>query len=221
MSVKSNHEGQHFDWDALKRKVPRELAVDDSPEALARLFRERAEHVARVPNATGAREGESHLEFGVGEMRFAIALAQVRSIVAPGRVTRLPCAPAAVSHVIHHEGKIVALIELTALLELEPSAAHAGSPLVLLLDTGGSPLGLRVDRILGLRVIDAAQLSASHRSGANAELLRGITADMTLVLALPQLVARLRDQASTNRASAAREDTGPAAGSRRDQEERS
>jgi chemotaxis signal transduction protein len=184
---------QHFDWDALKRRVPRELVVDESPEALAQLFLERAAAVARVPRANGAESGESHLEFEVGEIRFAIALDRVRSILSPGRITRLPRAPEALSHVIHHEGRIVALVALGALLELPPSASQQTSSSVLLLDTSGSPLGVRVDRIHGLRAVDTAQLSPSARGSANAEVLRGITPDMALVLSVPHLVARLRE----------------------------
>ena len=190
-----------FDWEAMKRRLPAMLRLDESPEQLAQMFRERAAELARVPQHGEVASGTPHLEFGVGEVRFAVALHDVRSIVAPNRVTRLPGAPDALAHVIHVEGRLVALVDLAVLRNVPvPAKARSQKPIVLLLDTPGSPLGLWVTHVHDLRPIDPNRL-AQARGGAGSEFLCGITTDMALVLSVPQLITTLRDAARASQSS--------------------
>ena len=191
------HHATHrdFDWEAMKRRLPAMLRWEESPEELTQVFRDRAAELARVPRRSGLASGTPHLEFDVGEVRFAIAQHEVRSIVVPNRVTRLPGAPDALAHVIHVEGRLVALVDLAVLCNVAvPAQVRSQNPIVLLLDTPGSPLGLWVTKLHDLRPIDPNRL-AQTRGGAGSEFLSGITSDMSLVLSVPQLVTTLRDAA--------------------------
>src|SRR5262245_39418896 len=95
-----------FDWEVMKQRLPAMLRLEESPEELAQVFRARVAELARVPQGGEVASGTSHLEFDIGEVRFAVALRDVRSIVAPNRITRLPGAPDSLSHVIHVEGRL-------------------------------------------------------------------------------------------------------------------
>jgi chemotaxis signal transduction protein len=185
-----------FDWEEMKRRLPATLRLEESPEELAQVFRARAEELARVPQQGQVAAGTPHLEFSVAEIRFAIALHEVRSILAPNRVTRLPGAPDALAHVIHADGRLVALVDLAVLCNLAaPAKARAQKPLVLLLDTSGSPLGLWVTQVHDLRSIDPSRLSPARGGSTGSEFVRGITPDMVLVLTAPQLILTLRGAA--------------------------
>lgn len=185
---------ERFDWDDIKRRLPPTLQLEQSADELASQFRRRAEELARVPKSDDAGSGDPHIEFGVGAVRFAVALRDVRSIVAPNRITRLPGAPDALAHVIHAEGRLVPLVDLSWTFKLDaPAKSQRERPLVLLLDTAGSPLGLRVSRVHGFRSIEVATLAPTRGAGVSSDLLRGITSEMTLVLSVPQLLTSLRD----------------------------
>ncbi|HKP59209.1 MAG TPA: chemotaxis protein CheW [Polyangiales bacterium] len=182
-----------FDWEAMKERLPAMLRLEESPAELAQVFRERAAELARVPQRGEVASGTPHLEFNVGEVRFAVALHDVRSIVAPSRVTRLPGAPDALAHVIHVEGRLVALVDLAVSCHAAvPVKARSQKPIVMLLETSGSPLGLWVSKVHDLRSIDPTRL-AQARGGPGSEFLCGITSDMSLVLSVPQLVTSLRE----------------------------
>ena len=188
-------------WEAMKRRLPAVLRLEESPEELAQVFRERAAELARVPQRGEVASGTPHLEFSVGEVRFAVALHDVRSIVVPNRVARLPGAPDALAQVIHVEGRLVALVDLAVLCNVAvPAKARSQKPSVLLLDTSGSPLGLWATQVHDLRTIDPNRL-AQARGGSGSELLRGITPDMALVLSVPQLITTLRDAARASQSS--------------------
>jgi chemotaxis signal transduction protein len=183
-----------FDWEAIKRRLPAAL-LEETPEQLAREFQNRAEALARVPSDDARSAGTPHLEIGAGGVRFAIAQGSVRSIVSPHRVTRLPGAPEALAQVIHADGRLVALLDLAVLFKLEARASVAAAPNVVLLDTAGSPLGLCAEQVHGFRAIEIARLSHPRGNGPGADVLRGITADMTLVISVAQLIAGLRNAA--------------------------
>jgi chemotaxis signal transduction protein len=116
----------------------------------------------------------------------------VRTIVQTGKVTRIPCAKDVIAHVVHAEGKITTLCDLGLVFGQRSLALSAGRTFAVLLAAAGSPLGLWINRVYGFRPIDARALTAGTRNGPGSEVLTGITADMTLVLSVEQLVAGLR-----------------------------
>jgi chemotaxis signal transduction protein len=119
----------------------------------------------------------------------------VRTIVQTGKVTRIPCAKDVIAHVVHAEGKITTLCDLGLVFGQRSLALSEGRTFAVLLAVTGSPLGLWINRVYGFRPIDARALAAGTRNGPGSEVLTGITADMTLVLSVEQLVASLRQQA--------------------------
>ena len=184
-----------FDWDEIKRKLPLALQVEESPEELALLFRQRADALAKLAHDEGVDAGALHLELGAGDVRLALPMNDVRTIVQVGQVTRIPCAKDVLAHVVHAEGRIATLADLGVIFGQRPLAKAEGRSFAVLLAVQGSPLGLWVNRVYGFRPIDASALTAGARNGPGSDVLIGITADMTLVLSVEQLVASLRAQA--------------------------
>lgn len=92
-----------------------------------------------------------HVLFRVDKGLYAVALAAVREVVpTPGAFTRVPRAPVAVKGVINLRGRVVTVIELSALLGV---ATCAGAQL-LLLDRGRRELGLLVANVEGIEALE-------------------------------------------------------------------
>lgn len=188
-------EHRMLDWDDIKRRLLASAGFEESAEDLERIFDERAEALARVAVSVASASALPHLCFRIGEARFALPSTSVRTILNPKTIARIPSAPAHLAHVIHAQGRLVPLIDLTALMPTLHGVV-LGKPRdegfhAILLDGTTSPLGLLVERVDGLRALELGDASSSVRSGPGAEFLRGITSDMTLVIDPALLVTAL------------------------------
>jgi chemotaxis signal transduction protein len=192
MAAEPNERVQTFDWEQIKQRLPLALQHEETPEQLLQLFRQRADALARTAAQDTADSGVLHLELGAGDVRLAVSMTAVRTIVDVPRATRIPCAPEAIAHVVHAEGRIVTLADLGLIFGQPPLAKRDGNTFAVLLDVAGSPLALWVDRVHGLRPLDARSMVGSARSGPGSDVLSGISSDMTLVLSVEQLVSSLR-----------------------------
>lgn len=192
MAAERRAPARNFDWDEIKRRLPLALQHEETPEQLQQLFRQRADALALAEAGQAQDGGALHLDLGAGDVRLAVLMTSVRTIVDVGRVTRIPCARGEIAHVMHAEGRIVTLADLGVIFGQRPLALAEDGTFAALLDVAGSPLALWVSKVHGLRVIDSRQVVGSARSGPGSDVLSGITADMTLVLSVEQLVASLR-----------------------------
>ena len=92
-----------------------------------------------------------HVLFRVDKGLYAVALSAVREVVpAPGNFTRIPRAPAAVRGVINLRGRVVTVVELSALL----GVPAPGSAQLLMLDRGRRELGLLVANVEGIEALE-------------------------------------------------------------------
>ena len=92
-----------------------------------------------------------HVLFRVDKGLYAVALAAVREVVpTPGNFTRVPRAPLAVKGVINLRGRVVTVVELSALLGVPGSP----STQLLLLDRGRRELGLLVANVEGIEALE-------------------------------------------------------------------
>ena len=85
-------------------------------------------------------------------------MAQVREVVRPERITRVPGAPTTVRGIVNVRGAIVTVLDLAALLTGE-RAVTAGS--VVLLEHGTRFIGLAVDTVRDVQIVDLARDTAS------------------------------------------------------------
>jgi len=92
--------------------------------------------------------------FRVAGERFALPLEAVREVVVPQPpFARVPRAPDAVRGVMNLRGRVVAVVDLAALVGLPPQSLEAGAGQVLVLEHGKRALGLLIGGVVGVEPI--------------------------------------------------------------------
>jgi len=93
-----------------------------------------------------------HVVFRIERERFALPLAAVREVVvAPEKLTAVPRAGALVKGVMNLRGRVVPVIEMSALLTVKAMSPNAK---VVLLDRGRRDLGLLVTDVEGIETLE-------------------------------------------------------------------
>lgn len=108
-----------------------------------------------------------HVVFRLQRDRYALPLASVREVVVtPVALTRVPRSPRALKGVMNLRGRVVPIIDLQALLNLEPTQAQRATKIVLM-ELGRRELGLLITDIDGIESIEkvgsAARQTATIR----------------------------------------------------------
>jgi purine-binding chemotaxis protein CheW len=92
--------------------------------------------------------------FRVAGERYALPLAAVREVVVPQPpFARVPRSSEAVRGVMNLRGRVVAVVDLAALVGLAPQPLEAGRGHVLILDQGKRALGFLVGGVLGVEAV--------------------------------------------------------------------
>lgn len=116
-----------------------------------------ADAVVDAQEEAGARS--SFLVLRLGALRFAFPATAVEEIAETRDVVPVPQTPSFVRGVFQLGGRVIALLELRALLGLAPSTEDLGAEgRTLVLNSEGGPFGLRVDAVLGLEEVDASRV---------------------------------------------------------------
>jgi purine-binding chemotaxis protein CheW len=84
--------------------------------------------------------------------RFAVQLSQVRTVVMPRPLSRIPRAPPPVLGIMNLRGRVVSVVDLARLLGQAASAPHGK---ILLIDRGRTELGLAVGEVTGIAPLEA------------------------------------------------------------------
>ncbi len=104
-----------------------------------------------------------HVIFRVEKERYSLPLSSVREVVVPpGRFTRVPRAPPAISGVMNLRGRVVTVVELRQLLGL-PEGPTPPSRL-LLLDRGRRDLGFLVTDVDGIEALERVSAAAPGKA---------------------------------------------------------
>jgi purine-binding chemotaxis protein CheW len=92
-----------------------------------------------------------HVVFRVAGERFALPLPAVREVVLPQPpFARVPRSSDAVRGVMNLRGRVVAVVDLAALVGLAPQPLEAGAGHVLILEQGKRALGFLIGGVLGV-----------------------------------------------------------------------
>jgi len=95
-----------------------------------------------------------HVVFRVASERYALPLSAVREVVVPHPpFARVPRASEAVRGVMNLRGRVVAVVDLAALVGLPPQPLEAAAGHVLILDHGKRALGFLIGAVLGVETI--------------------------------------------------------------------
>jgi len=102
-----------------------------------------------------------HVVFRIEKALYAVPLSSVREVFpAPGHYTRVPKAPKSVRGVLNLRGRVVPVVELSALLDLPPVETKAGK--IVLLDFSRRELGLLVTEVEGIENLDKLSAPAAR-----------------------------------------------------------
>jgi purine-binding chemotaxis protein CheW len=115
---------------------------------------------------------KSLVGFAVGDVSYAVPIADVREIVNPLMLTELPHAPAAVVGVADHRGDVIPVVDLRIRFGLRPLADRQRAKWILV-HVEGRLIGLIVDRVLDVFGTSGAEIRAAPSLGGGEEA-RGI-----------------------------------------------
>lgn len=96
-----------------------------------------------------------HVVFRLEKDRYALPLSAIREVVVtPARFSRVPRSPPSVRGIMNLRGRVVTVVDLSALLR--PADQNRGPPgtKVVLLDRGRRELGLLVTEVDGIEAIE-------------------------------------------------------------------
>jgi purine-binding chemotaxis protein CheW len=111
-----------------------------------------------------------HVVFRVASERFALPLPAVREVVLPQPpFARVPRSSDAVRGVMNLRGRVVAVVDLAALVGLAPQPLEAGAGHVLILEQGKRALGFLIGGVLGVEPL-------APPGEASEGLVRGVAA---------------------------------------------
>jgi purine-binding chemotaxis protein CheW len=95
-----------------------------------------------------------HVVFRVASERFALPLSAVREVVLPQPpFARVPRSSDAVRGVMNLRGRVVAVVDLAALMGLTPQPLVPGAGHVLILDQGKRTLGFLIGGVVGVETL--------------------------------------------------------------------
>jgi purine-binding chemotaxis protein CheW len=182
----------------------------DLPDRSA-IFDLRAERLARLqePRAgdTSGNAAEIVLIFALGEERYAFPGEQVREVRPLGQITPLPGTPAFVAGLMNVRGRIVPVIDLCAFFDLvRPTRpgeqADDDRAMVLIIESPHGEVGLLTTGRPQVRAMEHTSASADSNdlqtrpaalpAGLRTEYVRGVTADLVILLDAAGLLADQR-----------------------------
>jgi purine-binding chemotaxis protein CheW len=126
-----------------------------------------------VPNSPNAEAGHDgpvrHVLFSASGERFALPLSAVREVVLPQPpFARVPRASDAVRGAMNLRGRVLAVVDLAAMMGLEPQRLEGGQGQVVVLDRDKRGLGFLIGVVLGVEPF------ASPAEGKSS-VVRGVT----------------------------------------------
>ncbi len=161
-----------------------------APAALdaRRILDARARLLAEPPADAAVSGGSVELlMFDRAGSGYAVAAGSVVEVLPLAEPTPVPSTPPAVAGVVNHRGRIVAIVDLAALLPAA-SPEPAGAGFAVVVAAGDAVFGLRADAVSGVHVLDGSDLLPADRLGDQHDgVVCGLTAGLAAILDLDAL----------------------------------
>jgi chemotaxis signal transduction protein len=137
----------------------------NSKASQQQLLKQRAARLASRPTAVRQRQAEV-LVVSLHHDRWALTLAQVERLLRPAGLRPLPKVPASVVGILHHQGKVLTVLDLAILLGRGPTEQLAESKILVVaapntnasagepVAEAGQQVGLLVRQVLGVETPD-------------------------------------------------------------------
>lgn len=118
------------------------------------------------------------IAFRAGEETFIVDIMAVRQIINYSGATTVPNAPSFIEGIVVLRNEVIPIVDLRERLGVQ-SSQGAEHPMVLITDTGGGAIGLKVDEVRSIVNVSADALLPPP------EIIRGIRGDL-LIAVVPQ-----------------------------------
>lgn len=183
-----------MDWEDLRKKLSRFGALDDdtaeAAEERRRVLRERARILARpAEEACDEHHVIPILEFVLGDERYAIDATAVREVCRVKAITPVPSTREHVAGVMAVRGRIVAVVDLSALVSA-PACEFGEDTMGVVLHADDMEFAVLADSVVGLSTVSdsSLQVDVSALSGARRTYLLGVTENRVAVLDAQRLL---------------------------------
>jgi purine-binding chemotaxis protein CheW len=180
-----------IDWGLVRSRLQSseralEEALTESPERIDAAYHLRAARLAKGVRQEPGAPGFPVMVFRLGLDRYAIETKEVVEALRLERCTPVPGSPPLFAGVITLRGELRAVVDLARLLAL-PGSANQNSGFVLLLRGHGQGIGLKVDRIEGLREIGPEELSLTSQG----KYVMGLAPGTLMLLSVDAVLAEV------------------------------
>jgi purine-binding chemotaxis protein CheW len=163
-----------------------------SPAELAEIWAKRAYALAEPPPAEADGETLNLLVFILNGERYGLEVAHVREIHSLSQITPVPRTPDFVVGIFSARGRLISLIDLRRFFGLAGTGLSDQSKIIVINDGEGDDLeiGLLSDEVVDVITVFQTDLepALTTQSVGRAEFVRGITADMLVVLNVKTLL---------------------------------
>jgi purine-binding chemotaxis protein CheW len=180
------------------------LEEDDlSPAQLAEIWARRAQALAQEPPEEASGQTSALLVFQLNGERYGVDVANVREIHPLEQLTPVPRTPDFVAGVFSARGRILSVIDLRAFLGLPPrtngreQAREDQAKIIVVANTDSTSetaqmeIGLLTDEVTDVYTVfnSAIEPPLTTQAGLRANYIRGVTADLLVVLDLNALLS--------------------------------
>ena len=114
--------------------------------------------------------------FNLGNERYGVDISQVREIIKPTQITRIPNAPDFVEGVINLRGQITTIINLRKRFGLEPKPIDNNTRIIVV-EYNNAVIGMMVDTVNEVKYLSTADIEALPSiitAREEAKLLKGV-----------------------------------------------
>lgn len=163
----------------------------DATDEERAIFRARAHNLAQVEEDRSAAERIPLSIIQLGEEWFGVGLEVVREFAHLRRVTPIPCCPPHIAGNMNLRGDILTLLDIRGRLNI-PAASAAEE--VMVIESGGLPIGVPVGRVLEVIYLHAADIvpMPAALQEEKDEYCKGVArygAGMVSILDMPKILA--------------------------------
>jgi purine-binding chemotaxis protein CheW len=187
-----NWEGVHQRLQASRDDLDKALSPD--PAEIGKILESRARDLASELNV--GEKGDNLMdiiEFEIASEHFAVESHLIQEIYPMNDLTPLPCVPSSVMGIVNVRGKILSVINLKKLFDLDDTEGTDPGK-VIILHSENMEFGIQADRVSGMRSIDKSKLQTEVPAftGIRKDYLKGITADRIVILDGKKMLNDLR-----------------------------
>ncbi|MGB9131326.1 MAG: chemotaxis protein CheW [Methanosarcina sp.] len=100
--------------------------------------------------------------FSLGEERYGVEISQVKEIILPTQITRIPNVPDFVEGVLNLRGQIAAIINLRKRLGKEPKKNDENTRIIVI-EYGNSTIGMMVDSVSEVKYLSSKNIEEIPR----------------------------------------------------------